>query len=161
MKGKPAVIDGLSEVLCAELTAINQYFHHHTLCEDWGFDLLAKAIREESIDEMKHAESISERILYLEGEPNLQKYSKIEIGKDVPDLMQKDLALEIEAVDRLNRLITLCQSEGDHGSAQLLISILADEEHHIEWIEQQISLIDSLGLQLYLSRQVSGGGGGE
>ena len=157
MKGKPAVLDGLADVLRAELTAINQYFVHHAMCEDWGLDLLAKAVKVESIDEMKHAEMLSERMLYLGGAPNFQKYSEIELGKDVPDMLKKDLALEIDAVERLNRLITTFQTEEDHGSAQMLIGILADEEHHVDWIETQLGLIDTLGLQNYLTRQVSGG----
>ncbi len=156
MKGKKAVLEGLGEVLCAELTAINQYFMHHALCENWGYDLLAKAIKAESIDEMRHAEMLSERILYLDGAPNFQKYSVIQIGSDVPDLMKKDLELEIEAVDRLNRLIGVFQKEGDYGSARLLVSILADEEHHVDWLETQLGLIDSLGLKNYLTKYVSG-----
>lgn len=155
MKGKPAVLDGLGEVLTAELTAINQYFLHHALAENWGYDLLAKAIRQESIDEMRHAEILIERILHLDGMPDMQKYFKLRIGKDIPDIMKQDYALEMEAVERLNRLISVCQNEGDHTSAQLLVGILGEEEHHIEFLENQMELMETLGLQNYLLRQMS------
>ncbi len=155
MKGKSAVLDGLNEVLSAELTAINQYFLHHALCEHWGYDLLARAIKQEAVDEMHHAESLIERLLYLDGRPDMQKYSKIRVGENVPDLMQKDLVLEIEAVERLNRLVSLCQKEEDHQSADLLNRILGDEEHHVDWLETQLQLVESLGLQNYLIRQIS------
>ncbi len=155
MKGSQTVIDGLNEVLCAELTAINQYFMHHALAENWGYDLLSKAIRAESIDEMRHAEALMERILYLEGMPDMQKYGKLRIGTDIPSIMKNDYDLEVEAVQRLNRLITVCQNEGDHATAELLLRILSDEEHHIEWLENQTQLIATLGLQNYLMKQMS------
>ena len=155
MKVSQAVIDGLQEVLTAELTAINQYFMHHALTEHWGYDLLSKAIRAESIDEMRHAEALMERILFLDGMPDLQKYEKLRIGTDVPSIMKNDYDLELEAVTRLNRLITLCMEEGDHASADLLRRILSDEEHHIDWLENQTDLIKALGLQNYLLKQMS------
>ena len=155
MKGKPAVIDALGEVLTAELTAINQYFLHHALAESWGYDLLAQAIKQESIDEMRHAEALIERILHLEGMPDMQKYSKIRVGKDVKDVIEKDYELEMEAVNRLNRLIPICQGEGDFTSAEMLTRILSEEEHHIEWLENQLQLIETLGMQNYLIRSPS------
>ena len=116
---------------------------------------MARAIRAESIDEMRHAEALIERILYLEGMPDMQKYGKLQIGENVPEIMKKDYELEVDAVKRLNRLITLCQTEGDHASAELLTRILSDEEHHIEWLENQSQLIETLGLPNYLIRQIS------
>ena len=132
-----------------------QYFLHHALTENWGYNLMAAAIKQEAVDEMHHAEALIERILYLKGRPDEQKYSKVNIGKDVPDLLEKDLELEVEAVKRLNRLIGVFMEKADHRSADLLTRILADEEHHIDWLETQLQLIEALGLPNYLIRQVS------
>ncbi len=158
MKGKPVVIDGLGEVLTAELTAINQYFVHHAMAESWGYDLLAKAVKQEAMAEMKHAEMLIERLLYYDARPNMQKYARINIGEDVPDFLKKDLDLELEAVERLNRLIEEFQKAGDFGAAELLTQILSDEEDHVDWLETQLGLIDSLGLKNYLTRYMSPGG---
>ncbi|MBD3160940.1 MAG: bacterioferritin [Candidatus Eisenbacteria bacterium] len=158
MKGDDKVIELLNEVLTAELTAINQYFIHAEMCENFGFSALYTQIRQESIDEMKHAEILIERILYLDGMPNMSRYFEIKIGKQVEDMFKKDLALEKDAIDRLNRGIALCSEKGDDGSKQLLENILADEERHYDWIETQLSLIESVGTQNYLSRQVQSGG---
>ncbi|MEE8143137.1 MAG: bacterioferritin [Planctomycetota bacterium] len=159
MKGKPGIIDGLSEVLTAELTAINQYFVHHAMAENWGYDLLAKAVKQEALAEMKHAEMLIERLLFYDARPNMQKYSRINIGEDVPDFLKKDLDLELDAVERLNRLIEEFQKAGDFGAAQLLMQILSDEEEHVDWLETQLGLIASLGLENYLTRYVSASSG--
>ena len=158
MKGDAKVIELLNEVLTAELTAINQYFIHAEMCENFGFDALYKQIRQESIDEMKHAEALIERILFLEGAPNMSRYFEIKVGKQVEEMLKKDLALEKDAIDRLNRGIELCGEKGDNGSKQLLEGILSDEERHHDWIEEQLSLIESVGLQNYLSQQIRTGG---
>lgn len=157
MKTTQKVIDAMSEVLTAELTAINQYFVHHAMCESWGYNILASAIRTEAMSEMKHAETLVERILYYEGVPNMQKYDRINVGTDVPSLLKNDLDLEYEAVERLNKLVADCQAEGDYGAADVLTTILKDEEEHVDWLENQLGLIQSLGLENYLSRQFSPG----
>ena len=153
MKSTPVILEGLAEVLAAELTAISQYFVHHAMAEAWGYNVLARAIKQESLDEMKHAEILTERILYYDGAPNLQRLGKIVVGQNVPDIIKNDYELECEAVARLNRLIGAFQKEGDHGAAGLLMGILADEEHHIDWLENQMHLMQSLGMPCYLARQ--------
>jgi bacterioferritin len=154
MKGNASVIDALNEVLTAELTGINQYFVHGRMCENWGYKRLWEKLREESIDEMKHADKLIERVLYLEGIPNLQRLGKINIGENVPEQLKSDLALEKDAVDRLNRTIELCRSVGDHGSRHLLEDMLVSEEDHLNWIEAQIGLIEQLGVNTYLAEQL-------
>jgi bacterioferritin len=154
MKGDPEVIDILGEVLCAELTAVNQYFIHAKMCANWGYHELAEYGRAESIDEMKHAEILIERILFLEGTPNMQKYMKIKVGKDVPEQLRNDLELEYGAVDRLNRGIALCLEKKDNGSRRLLQTILEEEEHHVDWLETQLDLIESIGLERYLQSKL-------
>jgi bacterioferritin len=154
MKGNEQVIELLNEVLTAELTAINQYFIHAEMCESMGFGVLYAAIRQESIDEMKHAERLIERILYLEGHPNMSRYFPIKVGKTVDKMLDSDAGLEREAIDRLNRAISACAEVKDHGSKELLQQILADEERHIDWIEEQIELIKHIGIQNYLAQQV-------
>jgi len=153
MKGDADVIQVLNDVLCAELTAINQYFIHAMICENWRLTKLAKHMREESIGEMKHAEDVIERILYLDGRPNMQKYMKINVGATVPEMHQFDLEVERDAVARLNPGLELCRSKGDNGSRLLLEKILADEEGHIDWLEAQLQQIQDMGLPNYLSRQ--------
>ena len=154
MKGEPEVIQILNEVLCAELTAINQYFVHAMMCDNWGLKRLAKHMREESIGEMKHAEEVIDRILYLDGVPNMQKYMKVNVGQTVPEMHQFDLELERDAVGRLNPGIELCRGKGDNGSRLVLEKILNDEEHHIDWLEAQLTLIQTMGLQNYLAQQI-------
>jgi bacterioferritin len=154
MKGEPEVIQILNDVLCAELTAINQYFVHAMMCDNWGLKRLAKHMREESIGEMKHAEEVIDRILYLDGVPNMQKYMKVNVGQTVPEMHQFDLELERDAVGRLNPGIELCRGKGDNGSRQVLEKILNDEEHHIDWLEAQLTLIQTMGLQNYLAQQI-------
>lgn len=156
MKGDAEVIKVLGSVLTAELTSINQYFLHAEMCENWHYKGLAARIRKEAIDEMKHAEKLIERILYLDGMPDVQSYSPIRIGKDIPQMYANDLALEQEAVKRLNDGITTCVQRGDNGSRELLVSILQDEEEHIDWIEAQIHQIQAMGLQNYLTTIVEG-----
>ncbi|TGL07599.1 bacterioferritin [Leptospira levettii] len=154
MKGKKEVIDILAEVLSAELTAINQYFIHAKLCKNWGYMELAEYLRKESIEEMKHADEIMERILYFDGIPDLQKYMKINVGQTVPEMLQHDLQLEYNAVERLNRGINICVASKDNGTRELLEKILVSEEEHIDWIETQTSLIESIGLQNYLAQKL-------
>ncbi len=154
MKGDPQIIDLLNEVLTNELTAINQYFLHARMCENWGYERLWKKNREESIDEMKHADRIIERVLYLEGIPNIQRLGKINIGEDVPEQLKSDLELERHAIPVLNRGIEQCRKAGDNGSAELLEHILEDEEDHANWLEAQVGLLDQVGVQNYLAEQM-------
>jgi bacterioferritin len=154
MKGHPEVIQILNDVLCAELTAINQYFIHARMLENQKYTKLAKHAQEESIGEMKHAQMMIDRILYLDGVPNMQKYMKINVGQDVPEQHQFDLAVEKDAVERLNRGIELSRTHGDNGSRLLLEQILAEEEGHIDWLEAQLLQIQQLGLANYLAQQI-------
>ena len=154
MKGDPKVIDFLNQVLKAELTAINQYFLHAEMCENWGYERLAKLIRNESIEEMQHAEKLIERILYLDGSPNMSDYFKINIGQTVEQQYKNDVQLEYDAVKRLNDGIQLCIAQNDGGSRELAEKILSDEEHHIDWLEAQLHAIDEMGYQNYLAQQL-------
>ena len=151
MKGSAKVIDLLNEVLTGELTAINQYFLHARMCRSWGYEHLAKHIYEESIDEMKHAEALTDRILFLEGLPNYQRISPIDVGGTVSEQFRSDMAIEAAAIARLRDGATYMRSIGDITSAAIFESILADEEHHIDYLETQLELIDKLGEQLYLA----------
>jgi bacterioferritin len=154
MKGDAKVIAVLNEVLKAELTAINQYFLHAEMCENWGYEKLATHTRKESIEEMQHAEKLMERILYLDGTPNMSDYFKINIGPDVKAQLQNDLDVEYAAVKRLNRGIALCVQVGDNGSRELLESILTDEEEHIDWLEAQLHAIGEMGIENYLAQHL-------
>ena len=154
MKGEPAIIKALNEVLTAELTAINQYFVHHKMCENWGYERLAKKKREESIEEMKHADDIIGRILYFEGVPNLQRLSPVRVGENPIEQHKLDLALETEAVDRLNKAIALCREKGDNGSRELLEDILVNEEESVDWLEAQLHIIEEIGKEQYLAEQI-------
>jgi bacterioferritin len=154
MKGDKTIIDILNEVLTSELTAINQYFVHAEMCENWGYERLAKKIRLHSIGEMKHAESLIERVLFLEGVPNVQRLGKINIGESVAEQFRVDLALEVDAVERLNKGIETCREAEDNNSRHLLEEILEDEEEHIDWIEAQTALIEQVGVQNYLAQQI-------
>ena len=154
MKGDAKVIEFLNQVLKAELTAINQYFLHAEMCENWSYERLAKLIRKESIEEMQHAEKLMERILYLDGTPNMSDYFKINIGQNVKQQLEFDLQVEYEAVKRLNTGIETCVKTGDNGSRDLLEKILVDEEQHIDWIEGQLHAIGEMGLENYLSQQL-------
>jgi bacterioferritin len=154
MKGDPKVIEFLNQLLKAELTAINQYFLHAEMCENWGYQRLAKLIKKESIEEMTHAEKLMERILYLDGTPNMTDYFKINIGVTVEAQLKNDLQLEYDAVKRLNEGIKLCVSLGDNGSRDLAQKILDDEEHHIDWLEGQLHAIGEMGIANYLAQQL-------
>jgi len=154
MKGDSKVIQLLNQVLKAELTAINQYFLHAEMCENWGYERLAKKIKKESIEEMVHAEKCIERILYLDGTPNMSDYFKINIGSNVAQQFKNDLAVEYDAVKRLNEGVTICVAAGDNGSKELVERILGDEEHHIDWLEAQLHAIEETGLQNYLAQQL-------
>lgn len=153
--GKKEIIALLNEVLCAELTAINQYFLHSKMRFHWGYTVLGTVARAQSVGEMKHADAISGRILFLNGLPNLQKLGKVSIGETVLEQMQLDRKLEMDAIDRLNQGIELCLKNKDNGSRLLLESILTSEEEHLDWLDQQIELIDSLGEANYLSQKIS------
>ncbi len=154
MKGDKRIIDLLNEVLKAELTAINQYFLHAEMCENWGYERLAKLIRKESIEEMTHAEKLIERILYLDGTPNMSDYFKINVGASVEQQFKNDVELEYDAVKRLNRGIPMCMNAGDNGSRDLLQKILSDEEHHVDWLEAQLHAIGEIGIANYLTEQL-------
>ena len=154
MKGDKAVIAFLNEVLKAELTAINQYFLHAEMCENWGYERLGKLIRKESIEEMVHAEKLIERILYLDGTPNMSDYFKINVGATVEQQFNNDVQLEYTAVKRLNDGIQLCLKVNDGGSRELAEKILSDEEHHIDWLEAQLHAISEMGIQNYLAQQL-------
>jgi len=154
MKGSQKVIDLLNQVLTNELTAINQYFLHGRMCENWGYERLWHKARAESIDEMKHADKVIERILYLEGLPNLQRLGAIKVGETVEEQLKLDLALEAAAIPVFNRGIELCRAEGDNGSAELLEDMLVEEEDHANWLEAQLTLIKQMGVQNYLAEQI-------
>ncbi len=157
MKGDSKVIALLNDLLKAELTAINQYFLHAEMCENWGYRRLAKLIKKESIEEMTHAEKLMERILYLDGTPNMSDYFKINIGPTVEAQFKNDLQLEYDAVKRLNEGIKLCVAAGDNGSRDLAQKILDDEEHHIDWLEGQLHAIGEMGIANYLAQQLKEG----
>jgi bacterioferritin len=150
----PKVITYLNAVLKGELTAINQYFLHARMLENWGLKRMAEHEREESIDEMKHADVLMERILFLDGLPNLQDLGKLYIGEDVPELLKCDLRLEMEAIPLLREAIAFCESVADYGTRDLFEKILLSEEEHVDWIETQIGLIERTGLQNYLQSQM-------
>jgi bacterioferritin len=154
MQGHADVIQILNDVLCAELTAINQYFIHARMLENQKYTRLAKHAQEESIGEMKHAQNVMDRILYLDGVPNMQKYMKINVGQTVPEQHEFDLAVEKDAVERLNKGIELCRNLGDNGTRVLLEQILTDEEGHIDWLEAQLLQIQQIGLGNYLAQQI-------
>jgi bacterioferritin len=154
MQGSAKVIDLLNQVLTNELTAISQYFLHARMCENWGYERLWHKIRDESIDEMKHADKVIERVLYLEGLPNLQRLGKIDVGQTVDEMLRLDLAVEKQAIPVLNQGIELCRAESDNGTADLLEDVLEDEEEHANWLEAQLTLVQQMGLPNYLAEQI-------
>lgn len=156
MRGDDEVIELLNEVLTAELTAINQYFVHAKMCANWGYDRLADHIRHESIDEMKHAEVLIDRILYFDGVPNMQRLFPLRVGETVAEQFESDLQVEYTAVERLTRGIELCLAKHDHGTRELLEEILVAEEEHIDWLETQQETIRQIGLEHYLAQQLKG-----
>ncbi len=163
MRGDAQIIELLNEVLTAELTAVNQYFADAKMCDNWGYARLGAHFREDSIDEMRDAEMLIARILYLDAVPNLQRLGSVRVGETVPEKLKLALDVEREAIDRLNRGIALCTDKGDNGSRQLLETILSGEEEHADWLETQLELVRQLGEPLYLAQQVDpdhGGGAG-
>ncbi len=154
MKGRDEVIELLNEVLTAELTAINQYFVDAKMMANWGYQRLAKQFQDESIDEMKDADALIERILYLEGMPNLQRLGTVRVGETVPEKLKAALDLERDAINRLNTGIATCTSAGDNGSRALLEQILSGEEDHADWIEAQLELLGQVGEAHYLAQQI-------
>ena len=155
-KGHDEVIEILNQVLTNELTGINQYFVHAKMCENWGFAALATKIRTESIDEMRHADEVIDRVLYLEGVPNLQRLGKVKVGENIKEQLELDLDLEKGAIAFLNESIETVRGYGDHGSFDLLTKILVSEEEHADWIEAQLEQIELVGIQNYLAAQIKG-----
>ena len=154
MHGDPRVIEALNDVLTAELTAVNQYFIHAKMSSNWCYLRRGAHVRDESIDEMRHAERIIDRILYFDGTPNMQRLFPVRVGETVAEQLELDLAVEHEAVPRLNRGIELCVEVGDNGTRELLADILVSEEEHVDWLETQLETIRQIGLELYLSQQL-------
>jgi bacterioferritin len=154
MRGDTDVIELLNDVLTAELTSVNQYFVDAKMAKNWGYDVLAAHFREESIDEMKDADALIERILYLEGHPNLQRLGTVRVGENVPEKLALALELEHESIARLNTGIALCIERDDNGSRDLLASILHGEEEHADWLETQLELLRQVGDAHYLSAQI-------
>jgi len=154
MQGDSDVIAALNDILTGELTAINQYFVHYKMLENWGYFRIAKKKREESIEEMKHADELIERILYLDGIPNLQRLGPVRVGQEAVEMHQLDLELEREAIARLNKAIVLCLDKRDAGTRELLEHVLKEEEDSIEWLEAQLSIIKDIGRERYLSEQL-------
>ena len=154
MRGNERVVAYLNEVLKAELTAINQYFLHAEMMENWGYHRLADYTRKESIDEMRHAEALMERILFLEGMPIMSELFQLRIGQNVKSQLENDLAVELEAIPRLNSAIKTAVEVGDNASRDLFEKILTDEEHHVDWLEAQLHMIREIGLDNYLAQQM-------
>ena len=154
MRGDPEIINALNEILTAELTGINQYFIHHRMCANWGYAKLSSKKRSESIDEMKHADRVIDRILYLDGVPNMQRMNPVRVGEDPIEQHQLDLALEIDAVDRLNKGIALAREKADNGTRALLEEILVSEEESVDWHETQLHLVKQIGKERYLAEMI-------
>ena len=154
MKGEPKIIEALNDVLTAELTAINQYFIHHKMCENWGYQKLSKKKREEALDEMNDADKLIERILYLDGIPNLQRLSPVRVGEDPVEQHKLDLGVETEAIARLNEAIALCRKKGDNGTRELFEEILKGEEESADWLEAQLHIVEEIGKERYLAEQI-------
>jgi bacterioferritin len=154
MKGNDEILKLLNDLLANELTAINQYFIHAKMCENWGYERLGHKVREESIDEMKHADLVISRILFLEGVPNLQKLNKLRVGETVKEQLESDLQLEYSAIAFLNQGIVVARNLNDNATEDLMTKILVSEEEHTDWIETQLELIRQVGEQNYLSQQI-------
>lgn len=154
MKGNEEVLSLLNQLLTNELTAINQYFIHAKMCENWGYERLAAKIREESIDEMRHADLVISRILFLEGVPNLQRYHKLRVGETVKEQLESDLQVEYAAIQFLNQAIEVSRKTGDNATEDLMTKILVGEEQHTDWLETQLELIRQIGEQNYLAQQL-------
>lgn len=156
MQGQSEILELLNEILTGELTAINQYYVHARICENWGYERLWQKIRAEAIEEMKHADLLIERILFLGGVPNLQRLAKVNIGETVPEQLELDLEVERGTVVRLNDAVAVCRQKGDNGSRIMLEGILTDSEGHIHWIEAQLDQIRQVGAENYLAQQMKG-----
>lgn len=154
MNGSPAILEFLNEALTAELTAINQYFAHSKLCENWGWQRLAHKYREESFEEMRDAEHLIDRILLLDGMPNLQRLGSVRIGESVREQLDLDRELEVAAIDRYRRGVALAVDEGDPGTRELLERLVIGEESHLDWIDTQLTMIDDIGIELYTQSQI-------
>jgi bacterioferritin len=154
MQGDQEILTALNDILTSELTAINQYFIHHKMLENWHYARLAKKKREESIEEMKHADEVIERILFLDGIPNLQRLGSVRVGEEPIEMHKLDLELEREAVRRLNTAIALCLSKQDAGTRELLEELLEDEEDSIDYLEAQLKLVEDVGRERYLAEQI-------
>jgi bacterioferritin len=154
MQGHPEIIELLNDVLTAELTAVNQYFGHAKMQDNWGYEHLAEHTKGESMDEMRHADEVIERILYLDGSPNLQRLGSVRLGESPVEQLRLDLELERDAVQRFNAGIAKAVELGDNGTREMLEKMLVSEEEHIDWLETQLHLVDQLGEQLYLSQQI-------
>ena len=154
MKGNAKVLHYLNETLKAELTAINQYFLHGSMCKNWGYERMAKKQKEEAVEEMKHAEALLDRILFLEGTPNMTDMFPIKVGANIKQQLQNDLTLEMDAIPRLNAAVKLSTEVGDNASRELFKQILVDEEEHVDYLEAQLGMIKEMGLELYLSQQM-------
>jgi bacterioferritin len=154
MQGDPLILDALNRALTIELTAINQYFCQAKMCMNWGYNKLGKKHYEESMGEMKHAEVLIERILFLEGVPEIARYDVIRVGADVQEQFENDLKLEMGGVKHYNEAIDLCMRQKDNGTREVLAPILTESEEHVDWLETQLGLIAQLGLQNYLSEQM-------
>lgn len=154
MQGDPKILESLNEILTSELTAINQYFVHYKMCANWGYERLAEKKKEESMEEMRHADKVIERILYLEGVPNMQRLNPVKVGEDPVEQHRLDLELEKEAVARLNRCIALARDQGDNGTRDLIENVLREEEEAVDWLEAQLGLVEEVGKAHYLAQQI-------
>lgn len=154
MKGDPKVIEMLNHVLTGELTAINQYFLHARMCKSWGYERIAQKVMKESIEEMKHAQDLTDRILFLEGVPNLQKILKLNVGETIPEQFKSDLGLEETAITLLRSAVKIANDASDYTSRELFEHILEEEEKHVDWLEAQLQIIKDVGIQNYLAEQI-------
>ena len=156
MQGDSEIIEALNDVLTAELTAINQYFIHHKMCENWGYARLSDKKYNESIEEMRHADKVMARILFFDGIPNMQRMNPVRVGENAIEQHELDLALELDAIKRLNVAIALCAAKGDNGTRELLDHILAEEEESVDWHESQLHLVKEVGKESYLAEMIHG-----
>lgn len=156
VQGQKEVIEKLNEILTGELTAVNQYFLHARICKDWGYARIAKKVYDESIDEMRHAQWLIDRILFLKGLPNLQRLGTISVGETVHEQLKADLKVEEVAIPLLKDTIDLCGKLQDHGTRDLLEKILVSEEEHVDWLESQLYIINEIGIENYLAQQITG-----
>ncbi len=154
MEGSPKIIEFLNEALTSELTAINQYFAHSKLCESWGWQRLAAKYREESFEEMRDAEHVMDRIILLDGMPNMQRLGSVRIGETVREQLDVDRELEVDAIDRYRRGVAIALAEGDPGTRELLERLVLGEEEHLDWIDTQLSMISDIGIEMYTQHQI-------